>query len=142
MAALPIETERLRLRRLGPGDLAALHAIHSRADVARWLYWEPRTLEQVRALLEGHLERPDDEGVVLGIEPRSGGAGLIGTVSLVVGDHRQGELGFLVHPDHHGRGYATEAARALLGLAFGSYGLHRVYGRLEPRNAGSARVLE
>jgi RimJ/RimL family protein N-acetyltransferase len=41
-----------------------------------------------------------------------------------------------------GRGYATEAARALLRVAFERYRLHRVCGRLEPRNEGSARVLE
>ena len=41
-----------------------------------------------------------------------------------------------------GQGYATEAARALLALAFESYGLHRVFGRLEARNVASARVLE
>jgi hypothetical protein len=34
---LPIETARLRLRRFVPGDAAGLHAIHSRADVTRWL---------------------------------------------------------------------------------------------------------
>jgi RimJ/RimL family protein N-acetyltransferase len=132
----------LRLRRLVPDDLAALHAIHSREDVVRWLYWEPRTEDEVRAALAGHIARPEDEGVVLAVEPGAGG-GLIGTVNLIVdAPNRQGEMGFIFHPDHQARGYATEAARALLGLAFGEYGLHRVYGRLEPRNEASARVLE
>jgi RimJ/RimL family protein N-acetyltransferase len=56
--------------------------------------------------------------------------------------HRQGELGFVVHPAHQGRGCATEASRPLLAFAFETLGLHRVVGRLEPRNADSARVLE
>jgi RimJ/RimL family protein N-acetyltransferase len=56
--------------------------------------------------------------------------------------HRQGELGFVVHPSHQGKGYATEASRPLLDFAFGPLGLHRVIGRLELRNVGSARVLE
>ena len=47
-----------------------------------------------------------------------------------------------MHPDHQGHGYATEAAEAMLALAFDTYGLHRVTGRLEPRNTASARVLE
>ena len=65
-------------------------------------------------------------------------------VSLSLGppEHRQGEIGFLFHPDHQGRGYATEAAEAMLALAFETYELHRVVGRLEPRNVASARVLE
>jgi RimJ/RimL family protein N-acetyltransferase len=69
---------------------------------------------------------------------------LLGDVSLTVGppEHRQAEIGFTFHPSHHGRGYATEAAAAVVALAFHGYDLHRVYGRLEPRNTASARVLE
>ena len=37
----PIRTERLDLRPFTDGDFAALHAYQSRADVARYLYWEP-----------------------------------------------------------------------------------------------------
>jgi len=57
-------------------------------------------------------------------------------------ENRQGEIGFIAHPAHHGHGYATEAARPLLRFAFETLGLHRVVGRLEPRNVASARVLE
>src|SRR5690348_15191588 len=55
---------------------------------------------------------------------------------------RTAEVGFIFDPRHQGKGFATEAARALIGWAFGSAGLHRVYGRTEARNAASARVLE
>ncbi len=69
---------------------------------------------------------------------------LVGDVSLLWASetHRQGELGFVFHPLHQGRGYATEAARPILAFAFEELALHRVIGRLEPRNVGSARVLE
>src|SRR5205085_7965768 len=56
--------------------------------------------------------------------------------------HRQGEIGWILHPDHHGRGYATEAGRALLRLGFDGAGLHRIFGRLDARYGASARVLE
>jgi RimJ/RimL family protein N-acetyltransferase len=56
--------------------------------------------------------------------------------------HQSGEIGFALHPDHHGHGYATEAARALVDYGFGEVGLHRIIGRLEARNLASARVLE
>jgi RimJ/RimL family protein N-acetyltransferase len=141
VAVTTIETERLRLRLPVAEDLAALHAIQSREDVTRWLYWGPRTLDDVREVLEGLLARPSAAGPWLAVERLSGG-GVIGTVSLMVGEHRQGEIGFTVHPDHQGHGFATEAARALLRIAFEDYDLHRVYGRLEPRNVASARVLE
>jgi RimJ/RimL family protein N-acetyltransferase len=65
-----------------------------------------------------------------------------GSLFLLSAQHRQGEIGFIFHPDHHGHGYATETARLLLRLAFEEFGLHRVIGRLEPRNEASARLLE
>lgn len=65
-----------------------------------------------------------------------------GTLFLLSAEHRQGEIGFVFNPEHHGHGYATETAGLLLELAFVEFGLHRVIGRLEPRNAASARVLE
>jgi RimJ/RimL family protein N-acetyltransferase len=136
---LPIETARLRLRRLEPGDLAALHAIHSREDVTRWLYWNPRSEDEVRISLDAHIARPFDEGVVLAIDLEGE---LIGTANVAVGEHRQGEIGFMIHPDYQGHGYATEAAEAIVELAFDAYRLHRVYGCVEPRNTASVRVLE
>jgi RimJ/RimL family protein N-acetyltransferase len=116
--------------------------MRSREDVVRWLYFEAPTEAQTRAWIEGILARPPETGTVLAVELRESGE-LIGHVNVVVDpDNRQGEIGFIFHPDHQGRGYATEAARALLAYSFEHYGLHRVYGRLEPRNEASARVLE
>jgi RimJ/RimL family protein N-acetyltransferase len=143
---LPIETSRLRLRPLAADDLGALLSIQSREDVHRWLDSHPRSEDEVRAALERRIARVRDApatGLALGIELAATGE-LLGDISLTLGppEHRQGEIGFILHPRHHGRGYATEAAEAMLALAFGTYGLHRVYGRLEARNHASARVLE
>jgi RimJ/RimL family protein N-acetyltransferase len=55
---------------------------------------------------------------------------------------RQAEIGYVFHPDAQGRGLATEAARALVDLAFDGLGVHRVYGAIDARNGASARVLE
>jgi RimJ/RimL family protein N-acetyltransferase len=44
------------------------------------------------------------------------------------------EIGWTIHPDFAGQGYMTEAAGALLEIAFGTLGLHRVFAQLDPRN--------
>lgn len=101
----------------------------------------------MRALLDRKIagRRAEAEGdtLHLAIVPKDDGR-LAGDCVLTItsGPHRQGEIGFVVHPDHQGKGYATEAARVFLRIAFEDLGLHRVVGRLEARNAPSARVLE
>ena len=143
----PLETERLLLRPFEERDLEALHAIHSDESVVRWLYNDVRTPEESRELLAhkiaGAALRGEGEWLSAAVALRQSGE-LVGDVSLLWASevHRQGELGFVFHPSHQGNGYATEASRPMLAFAFEELGLHRVVGRLEPRNAGSARVLE
>jgi RimJ/RimL family protein N-acetyltransferase len=143
---VPIETERLRLRFHTPEDYAALLALQSREDVTRWLYWGPRGADAVRESLAmkiaaTRIER-DGDPFTLAIEPKGGG--YAGDVVLwpTSHEHRQGELGYILHPDFHGRGYAAEAASVMLGLGFRHFGMRRIVGSAEARNAASARVLE
>jgi RimJ/RimL family protein N-acetyltransferase len=140
-------TERLLLRRFTPDDFEPLLAIQSRPDVARWLYWEARGPDEVRASLQNKVRgttlTEDGDSISFAVVLRESHE-LVGdcVIFLVSREHRQGEIGYIFHPDHQGRGYATEAAGLLLEIAFVDLGLHRVVGRLEPRNAASAGVLE
>jgi RimJ/RimL family protein N-acetyltransferase len=145
--AWPLETERLVLRPFDASDLEALYAIHSDEQNARWLYHDARTRPQVEELLErkiaGASLRAEGEWLSAAAALRATGE-IVCDVSLLWASeaHKQGEIGFIAHPAHHGHGYTTEAARPLLAFAFETLGLHRVVGQLEPRNVGSARVLE
>jgi RimJ/RimL family protein N-acetyltransferase len=141
------ETERLVVRRFEEGDFGALLAIQSEPDVARWLYWEARGPAEVRLSLANKLQgtrlAADGDCISLAVL-RKDTDELIGdcTICLQSRLHRQGEIGFVFHPSHHGHGYATEAAQLLLQLCFEDLDLHRVIGRLEARNDASAGVLE
>jgi RimJ/RimL family protein N-acetyltransferase len=54
--------------------------------------------------------------------------------------HCCGEVGWVLNPDHSGRGYATEAAHAVMHLGFDGLGLHRVVARVDARNDPSLRL--
>ena len=141
----PLRTERLVLRPWEDDDFDAFFEMQRDEEVARWLYNDPRDEGESRRLFDyrkisyemgGNFRwiacvgLADDEVVVdLTLNVRSE-------------EGRGGELGFIVHPRHQRKGYAAEAAQALLDWAFEEVGFHRIYARHEPRNAGSGRVLE
>jgi RimJ/RimL family protein N-acetyltransferase len=143
----PLETERLVLRPFEEGDLDDVYAMQSDVEVARWLYDEPRTLEETRAHLERKMAADallaEDDWLSAAVIERESGR-CIGDLALhwVSERHKTGEIGFIFQPAYQGRGYATEAARAFLALGFDGMGFHRIIGRLEVRNTASARVLE
>jgi len=145
----PLRTARLILRPYHADDLSAVYDIQSRPEVTRYLLFDVRNLDQVRVALEERIQagRPDHDGdrLILAL------AVMLPETESVIGDvvlfwqsreHRQGELGYMFHPDYGGKGYATEAARMMLRLGFENAGLHRIVGRIDARNAPSARVLE
>jgi RimJ/RimL family protein N-acetyltransferase len=144
----PIETRRLLLRPIDPvGDIDAMHTYLSREDVCRYIPPEPRNREQVaERLANPELVRSelDTEGqcLALAVVLRESGD-LIGDLIFFWHSalHRTGEIGYVINPEYHGRGYATEAARALLGLLFDEFGLHRVTARIDAENPASAAVL-
>ncbi len=147
LPSLPIETERLLLRRFEASDHAAMLAMHGREDVTRYLYFDARGPDEVREVLARKAAgvRLEEEGDTLELAAvlREDGR-LVGDLTLFYRSklHRQAEVGYLFHPDVGGRGLATEATEALLRIAFESAGFHRAYGRLDARNTASARVLE
>ena len=67
---------------------------------------------------------------------------LIGGARLrIEADHARGELGFWIAKSCWGRGYATEAVRALIGYGFSVLGLHRIHAMHFSRNPASGRVM-
>ncbi|TWD81279.1 RimJ/RimL family protein N-acetyltransferase [Kribbella amoyensis] len=143
----PIRTERLDLRPHRRDDLDDLFAFHSRPEVVRYTPWPVRDREETRIALEAKLARDaltePGQWLVLAIELRETRT-VIGEVLLkwVSDIDRQGEIGFALHTDYHGRGIAAEAARAVLRLGFEDLGLHRICGICVDANAASAGLLQ
>jgi RimJ/RimL family protein N-acetyltransferase len=145
--AYPITTERLVLRPLDAAtDVEPVHAYQSREDVCRYIPYFPRTREQIaERLADPERNRStfekDGQVISLAVVLRETGQ-LIGDVVLMwhSAEHQGGEIGYVINPDFQGNGYVTEAAGALLALAFDDLKLHRVIARIDQRNAASANV--
>ena len=144
---LPIETDRLTLRRYLETDYDDLLKLQSSPDVTRFLLYDPKSPEQVRESLAGRLADvpmdADDQALTLAVILRETGQH-VGEVTLFVrsAENRTGEIGFVFHPDFHGRGFAAEASVEVLRIGFEELGMHRIIGRLDYRNTGSAKLLE
>ena len=139
----PIDAERLRLRRMRADDLDDVHAYLGRDDVATYLTHGARSREEVAAAVAEYAAATRIAGDGDWIQPAIEVDGrVVGHLYLKLHSirHLGAEIGWTLHPDAAGRGYATEAATALLDVAFGDMGLHRVRAELDPRNAASVAL--
>ena len=140
-----MRSRRLSLRPLSAADTSALLAYRSRPDVCRYVPFTPMDTAIISERLATAWVRTslEDEGqnLTLGVEVTATGK-LVGDVVLFwhSREHRGGEIGYVLNPEFGGYGYATEAVRRLLGLAFDDLGLHRVIARVDARNDASARL--
>jgi ribosomal-protein-alanine N-acetyltransferase len=141
-----IETERLILRPVEAGDWRAIHRFTSLPEVVRYLPNEPFTESDARAFAMRWSEqaRQSDEWHEVMVVLLKADGRLIGYVPFERFNqgYRTREIGWVFDPDYQGQGYATEAARAVLALAFEKLGLHRMVATCDPRNGASYRVME
>jgi len=141
----PLSTERMLLRTITDADVDDIYAYHSREDVCRYLPFEPRSYqevtEKVAQFAAARIINGDDDYWQLAMER---GGQVIGDVYFKLHSvaNATAEIGWSLHPDHHGRGYMTEAARAVLRIGFAELGLHRVYAQLDPRHHASVALCK
>ena len=141
----PIVTERLRMRPFTHDDAeAGFAALWSDPEIGRWIGGAHGDLAQTRELIDAHLRNQERHGFSQwAVEEREGGA-LVGEVGLQPLEHLgpEIEIGWVIARRAWGRGYATEAARAWLDVAFGPLGLDAVLATVLPQNAASHRVAQ
>ena len=141
---LPIQTDRLVLRRFTHDDVQDVLVFVSHPSVARATpEIEPSESGVIQYIDRQNAYRPFEQGKYfdLAIERKKDGR-VIGLLSLVCKEHMQGGIGWGLGVDYRGQGYATEAARALITYGFASLGLHRIYATTSSVNPGSWRVME
>ncbi|MFE6736081.1 GNAT family N-acetyltransferase [Microbacterium sp. NPDC057650] len=152
--AWPIRTARLEIRPCGASDLDAVWEYRRLPEVNRWLGRAPATRE---AFHETYTD-PDRLAMTFVIELLPGDEQerpvIIGDVMVRVEDGYaqaevadaaravQAELGWVLHPEFVGRGYATEAIRAVIDTCFGALGLRRVHAGCFAANEPSWRLME
>ncbi|ASO20529.1 RimJ/RimL family protein N-acetyltransferase [Actinoalloteichus hoggarensis] len=136
----------LILRDFQDTDVDAVHAIAGDPEVTRFTDWGPNTMQDSVTFIADAVaqarETPRAEFHLAAVDAATGV--LVGSVAVGVTDpaHRQGELGYVFHRDHWGRGLATEAATLLLSFGFTRLALRRISATCHPDNLASARVLE
>ena len=130
-----IRTERLVLRPIDPeADIDAVHSWQSLPEVARYTPFEPRSREEVAA----SLARPTVARLLVLLDEVP-----IGDAMLLRRDPADPlEVGYELHPDHWGRGYATEICRALVELATDRFPDEPLAATIDPANVASRVVLE
>ena len=149
----PVRSERLQVRPMTEADIDAMWEWRRLPEVNRWLGLAPDTLEAFR---ERYLD-PDRLAAMYlvellpegGLDPQPIGDVMIrigdGWAQLEVVDQAKGveaELGWVLDPAYTGRGYATEAIRAVIDACFGPLGLRRVHAGCFAANEPSWRLME
>jgi len=142
-----LNTARLTAEPIGVAHVDEVWPWEADPRVARWMWpghlGGPRTREQSRQLLELFAVEWKRDGVGLWLWREDGVAVARGGLRYTELDGRRVmEVGWLVDPDRHGEGIATELARASVDHGFAVLGLHLVTARTLPDNLASRRVME
>ena len=142
---LPIVTERLVIRKYTLDDVPDVLEFASHPSVARIIFKDVQVTEEaVRKYIDLQISyQPFERDKVfeLAIERKEDGK-VIGFLGFICQNHRQGEMGWGLGVEHRGLGYATEAARAVMGYGFESLGLHRIHADTSTDNLASWRIME
>ncbi len=146
VAFTPLVTERLVLRPFTEDDAEDFAARRSYPETAAYQAWRvPYSVERALALIReaSHHDGPVPGGwYQLDVERRADGT-TVGDVAVYLHEHgHTAEIGYTLHAWARRKGYATEAAAALIDYLVHTHDVHRLEASTHPDNARSIRVLE
>jgi len=144
-----LETARLRLRGHTPADLTVCAELWGNAEVTRFIGGKPSTAEETWSRLLRYLGHWTLLGFGYWLVEERETKDFVGEVGL--SDYKRElhpafgatpEAGWVLHPRHHGKGYATEALRAVLEWERTALGSKEIGCIIAPENSASFRVAE
>jgi [ribosomal protein S5]-alanine N-acetyltransferase len=141
-----LETERLKLRPFEADDVEAIASYSTKDDFIRFMPLPPQTLESAAKFVgdvvaAGQPDSKNDWHFAIQV---GNAARPIGSIRVGIREpaHRQGDVGYALHPDQWSKGYATEALQRVLAFGFGELSLERIWATADIRNVASWRVME
>ena len=141
-----LKTGRLILREIDVSDWQPVFAYQSDPRYRRYYPWITDVRQDVQRLVNAFIHWQQEQpryrfqlAITLRVDHY-----LIGTCGIRATkvNMQEAELGYELHPDYWGHGYATEAARAMLTFGFGTLHLKRVWAQCLAENEASVRLLE
>ena len=139
-----LETERLVLRKLKIEDADSMYIYASNDDVTKYVLWDSHTSpEQTKQFLQFMIDKYEQENYAWAVTLKDSDE-FIGTIDYVMLDHNEriGEIGYALSHLYWGKGYMSEAAKAVLHYGFTELHLERIQARCFAENIGSERVMQ
>jgi RimJ/RimL family protein N-acetyltransferase len=141
-----LETPRLLLRHLLPGDLDALYTLYRDPEIRRYfpegtLSYE-ETREELEWFLNGHPRHPELGLWATIYKPNGAFIGRCGLLPWTIDGLDEVEVAYLLDKAYWGQGLATEAASAIADYAYHTLGLKRLICLIDRENIASQRVAE
>jgi len=140
----PVATDRLVIRTLDTKDKIAFYDYRSMPEVYKYQSWRPADLREVDDFISANAAIvPNTRDTWLQLAACLKNGRLVGDIGIrFIDDDFLVEIGFTLSPEFQGKGYASEAGRAVIDYLFDGLRKHRITASVDPDNAKSIKLLE
>ena len=140
-----LESERLRFRRLTNEDAPEIIVLRGNPETMKFIP-RPLVVDTVGALAHIKMinDKIDENIDINWAVTEKGSDKCIGIMGFyrTQPEHFRTELGYMIVPEHNGKGYVTEAVKTLLNYAFNTLNFHSIEAVIDSRHTASERVLQ
>jgi len=139
-----LQTSQLDIIALSESDAEDLHQMRADVNIMRYI---PRTLsetvEDALTLIRKSYELLETGEYITWAIKFKGEGRLIGTIGFyrIQKENHRGEVGYMLHPEFHGKGIMQEALEAVLDYGFNKINFHSIEAVIDPHNIASEKLL-